>query len=109
MVGECLVVVDTAATAQDTLRSFHNTGRAATVASTTAAAAGAPLLCNNYLLLLPKELLDQVRQWPSLLLSAPAWRSASAGTAVAVAETEGNAGDALVAMSDSKAPRTLSA
>jgi hypothetical protein len=62
MVGECLVVVDTAATAQDTLRSFHSTGRAATAASTTAAAAGARALCNNnYLLLLPKELLDQVR------------------------------------------------
>jgi hypothetical protein len=46
MVGECLVVVDAAAIAQETLRSFHSTGRAATVASTTAAA-GARVLCNN--------------------------------------------------------------
>jgi hypothetical protein len=62
MVGECLVVVDAAATAQNTLRSFHSTGRAATAASTPAAAAGARALCNNnYLLLVPKELLDQVR------------------------------------------------
>jgi hypothetical protein len=62
MVGDCLLVLDAAATAQDTLRSFHSTGRAATVASTTAAAAPARALCNNnYLLLLPKELLDQVR------------------------------------------------
>jgi hypothetical protein len=74
MVGECLVVVDTAATAQNTLRSFHSTGRAATAASTTAAAAGARALCNNnYLLLLPKELLDQVRLWPSLLSSGLAF------------------------------------
>jgi hypothetical protein len=61
MVGECLVVVDAAATAQDSLRSFHSTGRAATVASTTAAAGARALCNNNYLLLLPKELLDQVR------------------------------------------------
>jgi hypothetical protein len=32
---------------------------------------------------------------------SPAWRSAADGTAVAGAETEGNAGDALVAVSDS--------
>jgi hypothetical protein len=66
MVGECLVVVDAAATAQNTLRSFHSTGRAATVASTIAAAAGARALYNNYLLLLPNELLELVRLWPSL-------------------------------------------
>jgi hypothetical protein len=74
MVGDCLVVVDTAATAQDTLRSFHSTGRAATAASTPAA--GARALCNtNYLLLLPKELLDQVRLRPALLSSGLSFSS----------------------------------
>jgi hypothetical protein len=94
MVGECLVV-DTAATAQDTLRSFHSTGRAAMAASTTAAA-GARVLCNNYLLLLPKELLDQVR--PMAITTAvlrPGVRRLT-GTAFGA-----NAGDAVVAVSDS--------
>jgi hypothetical protein len=80
MAGECLVV-DTAATAQNTLRSFHSTGRAATVASTPVAAAGAQALCNNnYLLLLPKELLDQVRQMTITTVLRPGVRRVT-GTA----------------------------
>ena len=60
-----------AAIAQDSLRSFHSTGRAATAASTTAAA-GAQALCNNnYLLLLPKELMDQVRHMAIITVLRP--------------------------------------
>jgi hypothetical protein len=91
MVGECLVVVDAAATAtaQDTLRLFHSTGRAATTASTTAAAAGARALCNtNCLLLLPKELLDQVRSRAITTAGPPTLRSAPDGHGVLTVPTQ---------------------
>ena len=70
MVGECLVV-DATATAQDSLRSFHSIGRAATMASTTAATGARAQCNNNYLLLLPKELLDQVRPMAIITVLRP--------------------------------------